>query len=110
LSKPTPGSRCRPGRMNCGDPVKPNEKRPDEILEAIHNILLHDWDPIGIGSEPEAQDEYDMYVGQLHRLLISGASEEQLVDSLETIVTERMCLNSDRQRARTVARKLIALI
>ena len=29
---------------------------------AIHDALIKEWDPIGVGGEPEAQDEYDGYV------------------------------------------------
>ena len=56
-------------------------------------MLLHEWDPIGIQDVPEAQDEYDSYVGGVYRLLASGASEEQLVEHLRLIETSNMGLS-----------------
>ena len=37
---------------------------------AIREILLRDWDPIGVADVPEAQDEYDSYISQIYGLLI----------------------------------------
>ncbi len=39
------------------------EQRAREIQETIRDVLVHDWDPVGVGGVPEAQDEYDSYVG-----------------------------------------------
>ena len=30
------------------------------------------WDPIGVKDEPNAQDEYDGYLGGVYELLVSG--------------------------------------
>ena len=38
--------------------------------QAIRDILLHEWDPIGIASVPAATDEYDGYIHQIHGMLI----------------------------------------
>ena len=38
--------------------------------ESIRAILLKDWDPIGAAEVPQAQDEYDNYVGEIHVMLI----------------------------------------
>jgi hypothetical protein len=50
------------------------EDRAREIQEQIRQILLHDWDPVGVRDQPSAQREYDSYVGGLYRLLAEGAS------------------------------------
>ena len=65
-------------------------KRGREIQAAIARILLHDWDPIGMRDVPEAQDEYDGYVGGVYRLLASGASPLEVATHLSTIESERM--------------------
>jgi hypothetical protein len=39
------------------------------------------WDPIGVKDEPNAQDEYDGYLG-VYELLVSGASDEDRESSL----------------------------
>lgn len=54
------------------------------------------WDPIGIKHEPNAQDEYDGYLGGVYELLVSGASDERIEDHLWRIVTERMELNAKK--------------
>jgi hypothetical protein len=41
------------------------QRRARTIQESIHDILLRDWDPIGINDVPEARDEYDSYIGGL---------------------------------------------
>jgi hypothetical protein len=48
------------------------------------------WDPIGIKGEPNAQDEYDGYLGGVYELLVSGAEDEDIADHLWRIATERM--------------------
>jgi hypothetical protein len=54
------------------------------------------WDPIGIKEEPNAQDEYDGYLGGVYELLVSGASDESIEDYLWRIVTERMELTAKK--------------
>ena len=78
-------------------------------MASIQAILLHDWDPIGVEDIPEAQDEYDSYIGGVYGLLSSGASEQQIIDRLHSIETERMGLRGDRSRLVTVTRKLLAV-
>ena len=39
------------------------EERARQIQSQIREILLRDWDPIGVRQETRAQDEYDGYVG-----------------------------------------------
>ncbi|WP_272939013.1 hypothetical protein [Sinorhizobium meliloti] len=33
----------------------------DKIRALVRDVLLRDWDPIGISDIPEAKDEYDAY-------------------------------------------------
>jgi len=63
-------------------------RRAKEIQEAIGVVLLHEWDPIGIRAVPEAQDEYESYVGPVYRLIASGASAEAVADYLVAIETD----------------------
>jgi hypothetical protein len=63
---------------------------------AIRHVLMDVWDPIGIKEEPNAQDEYDGYLGGVYELLVSGASDESIEDYLWRIVTERMELTAKK--------------
>ena len=84
-------------------------KKAKEIQEKIRQVLLHDWDPIGVSGIPEAQDEYDSYVGGIYRLLASGASEYQIIERLYNIETVSMGLNGNREGLKGVAEKLAKL-
>jgi hypothetical protein len=61
--------------------------RAKEIQQAIRNTLMRHWDPIGVAATPEAQGEYDSYIGPVYRLLVSGASDAELVKYLCQIET-----------------------
>ena len=65
------------------------QQRARAIQESIREILLRDWDPIGVNDMPEAQDEYDSYVGGVYRLLASHSSTDQIVHHLATIDRRR---------------------
>jgi len=87
-----------------------NQHRDDrarQIQERIRDVLLHDWDPIGVQDMPEAQDEYDGYVGGVYSLLASGASVEQLAEHLWKIETDTMGLSArDQAKLLPVAHRL----
>ena len=85
------------------------DKRAREIQEAIRQVLLHDWDPLGVSSVPQAQDEYDSYVGGVHRLLASGASPRELAEHLATIETKSMGLKASPDLLMPVAEKLLSI-
>jgi hypothetical protein len=88
--------------------TRPTQAR--EIQAAIGRILLHDWDPIGVRDVPEAQDEYDSYVGGVYGLLVSGAPPQAIAEHLCAVERESMALGQ-RQPADLllVAEKLCRL-
>jgi len=49
------------------------DKRARGIQQQIREVLLRQWDPIHVGDEPQAHDEYDGYIGAVYRLLANGA-------------------------------------
>lgn len=85
-------------------------QRSREIQESLRQVLLRDWDPIGVSDLPEAQDEYDSYVGGVYRLLASGASEDEIIEHLYRIESDEMGLSAaEREGLRDIARKLTKL-
>jgi len=64
------------------------------IRVQIRHVLLEVWDPIEIKDEPNAQDEYDGYVGPIFDLLADGATDEQVTDRLLYFVNNRMGLTA----------------
>ncbi len=76
---------------------------------AIRGILLHEWDPIGVAEEPNAQDEYDSYIHEIHGMLIRHEPRHRLIDHLWWVETEHMGLFGNRSPTEAVADRLLGL-
>ena len=85
------------------------DKRARQIQLQIRRILLEDWDPIGVADVPEAQNEYDGYVGGLYRLLAEGAPPPAVAAHLAGLEGDQMGLPSSAAARLGVASKLCAL-
>lgn len=83
--------------------------RAKRYHEAIRVILLREWDPIGVASEPAAQDEYDGYIHEIHGMLIRHEPRHRLLDHLWWVETEHMGLFGNRRRTEAVIERLIEL-
>lgn len=79
------------------------------LQDAVKGILLREWDPIGIGEEDTAKDEYDSYVTKIFALIAQRRSVEEVINFLLRAETEQMGLQADVERARRVAGRLIQL-
>jgi len=75
-------------------------------FKAIHDVLISEWDPIGVGDEPLAQDEYDSYIPVIYRLISEGVDDLTIARHLEQIETESMGLSPSGDRNMQVARRL----
>jgi hypothetical protein len=75
----------------------------------IRRVLLQCWDPIGIRSEPNAQDEYDGYLGGIYELLVRNATNEEIANHLRRIVEERMALHPQTEATERTVRELRAI-
>jgi hypothetical protein len=94
-----------------------DENRKKELLEkaksyhdAIAQILMDEWDPIGVKGIPEAHDEYDAYVGQVYGLLARRRPVHEVSDLLWWVETEHMGLRGNRTHTQQVAERLIGLV
>jgi len=67
---------------------------------------MREWDPIHVQDIPEAQDEYDGYVGGVYRLLANGASEVTIATHLASVERESMGLATNTEALLAVARHL----
>ena len=77
----------------------------------VCEILLREWDPIGVNEYPEAHDEYDMYAPGLLWMMETGADELALQMHLAAICRVRMGLTFvDENRNQIVARHLLSLL
>jgi hypothetical protein len=76
--------------------------------QPIAEILMNEWDPIGVCGVPEAIDEYDTYVQQVHAMLERGASAGAIESYLSDVRTNWMGLGKgDPVKQRAVAEKLL---
>jgi hypothetical protein len=65
------------------------------IQDQIRAVLNSDWDPIGVADVVD--DEYDMYIGQIHSLLAKDSSEQAIADHLLRIELKRMGLTGTHE-------------
>jgi hypothetical protein len=82
---------------------------PDALYKAVRQILMREWDPIGVSDVQAAQDEYDKYIRPIVRLVLKNASPSVLSEHLLHIENVEMGLRADRRRALRAAEKLRAL-
>lgn len=76
-----------------------------EVRRAIRRVFLEVWDPLGVSDEPNAQDEYDGYIGRAFELLTTSGSDKEIVDYLLWIVG-RMGMDASRANLQTVTAAL----
>jgi hypothetical protein len=70
--------------------------------------VLKEWDPIAVSHVPEAQDEYDSYISQIHGMLIRREPRHKLVDFLWW-QRPRIWGFGNRRRTESVADSLLNL-
>ncbi len=83
--------------------------RDAEFSGKIHNILLRDWDPIGVRSFSEANDEYDSYINDILVILAKGGGVDEIFNFLVWAETDHMGLTADKEKSYMVALKLANL-
>lgn len=83
---------------------------PDQmkLYKRIDEILLNDWDPIGVSAVPEARDEYYGYLPQVFRLVIEGASQSAIADYLFRVETESMGLTGVKEHCMKIAAAVLS--
>jgi hypothetical protein len=72
----------------------------------LRDLLLHEWDPIGVLVAPEAVDEYNGYLGPIAERLRLGAKSDEIAAMLGSYRTQ-MGLRPEVRADRRVAEVLI---
>jgi hypothetical protein len=82
---------------------------PDQLAlyERIDEILWKDWDPIGVFGVSAARDDYRAYLPQVFRLILNGATRNQIAEYLLALETDAIELSGDKQRCVTIANLLV---
>lgn len=73
---------------------------------AINQILWRDWDPIGCGV-PE--DEYDLFVWPVYKLLIDGVARDEVAAYLRWAAETQIEIKAPEERLTIVVDKSLAL-
>ena len=76
-----------------------------DAFRAIHDILSQAWDPIGVGDEPLAHNEYDSYIPTIYRFISDGCDLYKLTSHLQSLASKSMGL-----RGLTVTREYNEII
>jgi len=89
------------------------DKRAREIHDAIGEVLMQHWDPIGLADVPEARREYDGYIAPVYRILVGSRSEQELIEFLSQTASEIMgepvVRGASADHLRPLARRLLEL-
>ncbi len=68
-----------------GNKKQEYEMKNEELFKKIHEILIRDWDPIGVSDQPNAHDEYDVYIPGIIKIILKNKSIDQVVNHLASI-------------------------
>lgn len=83
-----------------------------EIHRQIDSVLLHDWDPIGVGHAPQCFNEYSGYVRRVYDIAVSTRSARAVAEHLVKMEREHMGLSASRrwEERLPVAEKILQLV
>jgi hypothetical protein len=74
----------------------------------IRQVLVQNWDPIGIADIPEAHDEYDSYIPEIARMIVRRGSADDIAKLL-LAAEQNMGVEPNADRASEVARRLLGI-
>jgi hypothetical protein len=80
-----------------------------KIQSSVNDILINEWDPIGIKNNPNAKAEYDQYGLKIVGMLYNGSTAAQIAEYLNTVTREEFELVENDELSRAVTKKIISL-
>jgi hypothetical protein len=90
-----------------------NKYQSRENRAQVREVLMQEWDPIGVRDVPQAQDEYDSYVGRIYVMLMDErATPEAIAAYLFDIAARHMGLANQAglaERCHQTAATLVGL-
>ena len=79
----------------------------------VRDVLMREWDPIGVSGIPEAADEYDSYLGTIYLMLLDArTNHKRVADHLLSIAVNSVGISERpelKQRCRRAAAALMLL-
>ncbi len=86
-----------------------NQKYFPAYLKAVQQALIKEWDPIGVGAIPEAQDEYGSYAPKIAEMLLAQKPRKEVLDYLWWLETEQIGLTGNRDATEKFSDRLIEI-
>lgn len=80
-----------------------------ELVSRVDDLLLSEWDPIGVNTFEGAFDEYSSYAPGLTRVAMRG-NAGAVADQLSRLRTQSMGLRSNMTADRVFAERLVAVV
>ncbi|TCS14135.1 hypothetical protein [Caulobacter sp. BK020] len=77
-------------------------------IDEIRRVLLADWDPLSVGSNPKLSDEYDFCLGKVLKAIDTGEAG-RVVDLLVEMEDYLGVGPTNRESLAPVARRLLEL-
>jgi hypothetical protein len=82
----------------------------DRLFSRVREVLMREWDPIGVRDEPRAQDEYDTYAMHISSRLSDGSSTAESIEAyLDYVTSERMRLSPNGEAVDRTTGALLSL-
>ena len=78
------------------------------LIEWVDEILLREWDPIGVNDVPACANEYSSYVLEIAGLVACNAAPETIAAHLSWIEATKMSSRADPETVYRVALMLLA--
>jgi len=89
----------------------PDRNSPKHLFARIREVLLSDWDPMGLGDAPGTPDDYDAVARELHALVTDpDTTVERIAAYLRWIEREQMGLQRRPGMATGAAERVMALM
>ncbi len=75
-----------------------NKYQSRENRARVRELLMREWDPIGVAGIDGAADEYDRYADKAYVMLMDDrATAREIADYLTEIATKHMGTNRERR-------------
>jgi hypothetical protein len=81
--------------------------RHSPSTKRLRELLLREWDPLGIAQVPQAQDEYDAFLGGILQLVSAEADLDAVQRYLIRIEEVELGTRADPVRARQAATEIL---
>ncbi len=96
--------------MSTSNEPKHGTDSPKHLFARIRDILLSDWDPMGLSDAPGTPDDYDAVARELHALVTDPETTvERVAAYLRWIEREQMGLQRRPGMATGAAERVMAL-